>query len=432
VEQLGAAGCVLELGGHGARTFLEQDLIVPSPGVPAELPGLVAARAAQIPIWSEIELAWRFLRGRLIAITGSNGKTTVASLVGRILKCAGMPAFVAGNIGTPLISRVAETTSASIAVAEFSSFQLEMIDALRPDIGVLLNLTPDHLDRHVSFEAYSQAKARMFENQTEDDAAVLNADDAAASQYAPERPRLYWFTRGKRIAEGVYLNSEQILFRRDGQETVLLERGDIQLRGEHNVENVLASAAAAFLAGAAPDAIAAGVRSFPGVEHRLEFVADIAGVAFFNDSKATNVDAALKALAAFPGNLLVILGGKDKGSDYAPLAEPLRQRAKEILLIGAAAEKIAAQLTLQWSSQPARGTREPGVSPGVPMERVGTLDRAVALAFEHARRGDTVLLAPACASFDQFENYEHRGRVFKESVHALKAARVTTARARKG
>jgi UDP-N-acetylmuramoylalanine--D-glutamate ligase len=434
VQQLRSAGCVLELGGHGARTFLEQDLIVPSPGVPSGLPGLVAARAAQIPIWSEIELAWRFLRGRLIAITGSNGKTTVASLVGHILKCAGMPVFVAGNIGTPLISRVAETNSASIAVAEFSSFQLETIEALRPDIGVLLNLTPDHLDRHASFEAYSQAKARMFENQTEDDAAVLNADDAAASQYAPERPRLYWFTRGKRIAEGAYLHGEQILFRCDGQETALLERGDIQLRGEHNVENVLAAAAAAFLSGAAPDVIAAGVRSFPGVEHRLEFVAEIAGVVFFNDSKATNVDAALKALAAFPGKLLVILGGKDKGSDYAPLAEPLRQRAKEILLIGTAAEKIAAQLTLQWGSQTvlSRGTREPGASTGVPMERAGTLERAVAVAFEHARRGDTVLLAPACASFDQFENYEHRGRVFKESVHALEAARRTTARARKG
>ncbi|HEY1865538.1 MAG TPA: UDP-N-acetylmuramoyl-L-alanine--D-glutamate ligase [Candidatus Acidoferrales bacterium] len=433
VERLRAAGCTLELGGHGASTFLDQDLIVPSPGVSSGLSGLVAARAAQIPIWSEIELAWRFLRGRLIAITGSNGKTTVTSLVGHILTGAGMPALVAGNIGTPLISRVAETNSATITVAEVSSFQLEMIDALRPDIGVLLNLTPDHLDRHASFEAYSRAKARMFENQTEDDAAVLNADDAAASQYAPERPNVYWFTRSKRIAEGAYLRGEQILFRRDGQETALLRRGDIHLRGEHNVENVLAAAAAAFLAGANPDAIAAGVRSFPGVEHRLEFVAEVAGVAFFNDSKATNVDATLKALAAFPGDLLVILGGKDKGSDYAPLAEPLQQRAKEILLIGAAAEKIAAQLSLQWSSQIALSTsRKPDSPTGVPMERAGTLDRAVALAFEHSRPGDTVLLAPACASFDQFENYEHRGRVFKEAVHALTAARLTPARSRKG
>ena len=211
------------------------------------------------------------------------------------------------------------------------------------------------------------------------------------------------------------MDGDRIVFRRDGQETVLLDRADIGLRGEHNVENVLAAASAAFLAGAAPAAIAAGVRSFPGVEHRLEFVAEIGGVNFFNDSKATNLDATLKALDAFPSGLLVILGGKDKGSDYAPLAEPLRQRARQVLLIGAASEKIAAQL---------QGS--------VPLESASTLERAVALAFERARPGDTVLLAPACASFDQFENYEHRGRVFKELVHALEAARGSGAPGRKG
>ena len=414
-RQLREAGCTLEFGGHRAETFRKQDLIVPSPGVPAAHPGLAAARAAGIPIWSEIELAWHFLRGRLLAITGSNGKTTTTALVGHILAGAGIPSIVAGNIGTPLIARVGETNDRSVTVVEVSSFQLEHIDSFRPDIAVLLNLTPDHIDRHGSFEAYGRAKARIFENQVQTDAAVINADDRVAAGYAPAKPQLFWFSRTKRVENGASLDGDRIVFRRDGQETVLLDRADIGLRGEHNVENVLAAASAAFLAGAAPAAIAAGVRSFPGVEHRLEFVAEIGGVNFFNDSKATNVDATLKALDAFPSGLLVILGGKDKGSDYAPLAEPLRQRARQVLLIGAASEKIAAQL---------QGS--------VPLESASTLERAVALAFERARPGDTVLLAPACASFDQFENYEHRGRVFKELVHALEAARGSGAPGRKG
>ncbi len=400
--KLRAAGCTLELGGHREATFLAQDLIVPSPGVVQGMPQLAAARAEDIPIWSEIELAWRFLRGRLVAITGSNGKTTTTSLIGHILETAGIPVLVAGNIGTPLISRVESSSDSTIAVVEVSSFQLETIEAFRPNIALFLNLTPDHLDRHASLEDYGRAKARLFKNQTEQDAAIFNADDPAVAQYAPSAAQLYWFSRLKRVANGAFVRGEQIVFRRDGSETVLLRREDIGLRGEHNVENVLAASAAALLAGAAPAAIATGVRSFAGVEHRLEFVAEIGGVSFCNDSKATNVDATLKALDAFPGRLLVILGGKDKGGDFSLLVEPLRQRRSEALLIGAAAEKIAAQL-----------------GSAVPTEMAGTMDRAVALAFERARPGDTVLLAPACASFDQFENYEHRGRVFKQLVRQL-------------
>src|SRR5579862_3021789 len=343
-QQLRDAGCALELGGHGTETFLAQDLIVPSPGVPAGIDGLKAARAAGITIWSEIELAWRFLRGRLIAITGSNGKTTTTSLVGHILSTANLPVIVAGNIGTPLIARVAESSDASIVVAEMSSFQLELVDALRPDIAVWLNLTPDHLDRHGSFEAYARAKARIFENQTERDAALLNADDADVTQHAPTRPKVYWFSRSRRVANGAFVRDGQIVFRSDGQETPLLASSEIGLRGAHNLENVLAAASAAFLAGAEPAQISAAVRTFPGVEHRLEFVVEICGVQYFNDSKATNVDATLKALEAFPRGLIVILGGKDKDSDYGPLREPLRQRARRVLLIGAAAEKIEEQL----------------------------------------------------------------------------------------
>jgi len=412
--KLRAAGVTLELGGHGARTFVDQDLIVPSPGVPSTMPALAAARAVGIPVWSEIELAWRFLRGRLICVTGSNGKTTTTSLIGHMLETAGFPVQVAGNIGTPLISRVDVSSDTGFTVVEASSFQLEFISAFRPDISVLLNLTPDHLDRHGSFEGYARAKGRLFENQTEQDAAIVNADDAVAAQYAPANARVFWFSRQKRVASGCFLRDDELVFRLEGAETVLLKRKDIGLRGDHNIENVLAAAAAAKLAGVEPAAIAEGVGSFAGVEHRIEFVETIFGVEYFNDSKATNVDATLKALDAFPGNVLVILGGKDKGCDYTILRDSLARHARMALLIGGAADKIEMQLA--------------GV---VPVERAGTMARAVEIAAERAQPGDTVLLAPACASFDQFESYEHRGRVFKQLVRELAQKHAARPAARK-
>jgi UDP-N-acetylmuramoylalanine--D-glutamate ligase len=398
------AGVALEFGAPRTETFVNQDLIIVSPGVPAKLAALELARSRKIPVWSEIELAWRLLRGKLVAITGSNGKTTTTALVGHILKSAKIPVLVGGNIGTPLLASVEASSDSTVTVAEVSSFQLETIEAFRPDVGVLLNLTPDHIDRHGSFEEYARAKQRMFENMLDRDAAVLNADDAQAAQRGPQHGQVYWFSRQKRVAAGSFLRDDQIVFRRDGEENVLMRRSDIPLRGEHNLENVLAAATASILAGAPMDAIAGAVRSFPGVEHRLEFVTEIRGVAFYNDSKATNVDATLKAIDAFAGALYVILGGKDKGSDYTPLREPLRQKARQVLLIGAAADKIAAQ-----------------IEGSAPLEHAGTLERAIAMAFEQAAPGDTVLLAPACASFDQFENYEHRGRMFKELVAQLAA-----------
>lgn len=404
-EKLRAAGVKLELGGHGEASFLEQDLIVVSPGVSANLPALAAARKKNIPVWSEIELAWRFLRGKLVAITGSNGKTTTTALVAHILKTSNIPTLVGGNIGTPLLALVESSTDAAATVAEVSSFQLETIENFRPEIGVLLNLTPDHLDRHGTFEEYARAKMRMFENQLERDIAVLNADDPEITKRMPAKPHIFWFSRQKRVANGAFLRENEIIFRNEGSETVLARREQIPLRGEHNVENVLAACAAAYLAGATPAAIASGVQSFRGVEHRLEFVAELAGVEFYNDSKATNVDAAVKAVQAFPGPLLVILGGKDKGSPYTPLRELLKERARVVLVIGEAAEKIAGDL---------QGAVEIG--------RAGTLERAVEMATERAQPGDTVLLAPACSSFDQFENYEQRGRVFKELVARHAAA----------
>lgn len=413
IASLRTAGVSLELGGHRKDSFLEQDLIVPSPGVPADAPLLQAARAEGITIWSEVELADRFLHGRMIGITGSNGKTTTTSLIEHILKNAGFSTILAGNIGTPLIARVEQTSDNSFTVVELSSFQLELIESFRPNISVFLNLTADHLDRHHTMEEYGRAKARIFENQTEADTAVLNADDPATTPLAPTKPQVYWFSRKQRVAQGASVRENEIVFRHDGEEEAVLKLQDIPLAGAHNVENVLAAVAATRLAGVDAAAIAKGVRSFAGVEHRLEFVAEIAGVRYYNDSKATNIDATLKALDAFPGRILIILGGKDKGSDYTLLRRPLREKAILALLIGAAAEKIEKQTT-----------------GSVAIERAGTIERAVEIASHAARAGDVVLLAPACASFDQFQNYEHRGQVFKELVHQLErqAASTTTGR----
>ncbi|MGH9725084.1 MAG: UDP-N-acetylmuramoyl-L-alanine--D-glutamate ligase, partial [Candidatus Acidiferrales bacterium] len=369
-ERLREAGVALALGARDPSIFLEQDLIVVSPGVPAHLAALDQARARGIPVWSEVELAWRFLRGKLIAITGSNGKTTTTSLVAHILKSAKIPTLVGGNIGTPLLALVESSSDSTVTVAELSSFQLETTESFRPEIGVLLNLTPDHLDRHASFEDYAQAKLRMFENQLDRDAAILNADDPEVARRAPAKPHIFWFSRQKRVAAGAFLHDDQIIFRNEGSEAVVARRDEIPLRGNHNLENVLAACAAASLAGAAPAAIASGIKSFQGVEHRLEFVAEISGVQFYNDSKATNVDATVKALEAFPGPLLVILGGKDKGSSYTPLRDLLHERARMTLLIGAATEKIAAQL-----------------GDAVPIVRAGTMARAVAEAMNAAKPG---------------------------------------------
>ncbi len=400
--RLREAGVKLELGGHIEKTYLTQDLIIPSPGVPADDPLLVKARSKGITVWSEIELAYRFLEGEMIGITGSNGKTTTATLVHHILKSAGKKAILAGNVGTALISCVDSTSAETISVVELSSFQLELVDKFRPDIGVFLNLTPDHLDRHKTLEAYAAAKARIFARQTELDAAVLNADDAPTVALAPKKPQVFWFSRQQRVVQGACARGGEVVIVHGGKEELVMKISEIPIAGAHNLENVLAAATAARLANVDAATIGRAVGSFSGVEHRLEFVADIGGVRYYNDSKATNVDATLKALDAFPGRILVILGGKDKGSDYAVLQKTLREKAILALLIGAASGKIETQ-----------------IQGSVAIERAETLERAVALASRAAKPGDVVLLAPACASFDQFENYEHRGRVFKELVRKL-------------
>jgi UDP-N-acetylmuramoylalanine--D-glutamate ligase len=400
--KLRCAGVTLELGGHSEKTYLAQDLIIPSPGVPADDPYLAMARSKGITIWSEVELAYRFLEGKLIGVTGSNGKTTTTTLVHHILKSGGFQSILAGNVGTPLIACVDRLNAETVAVVELSSFQLELLEKFRPDIGVFLNLAPDHLDRHKTLEAYGAVKSRLFENQTELDAAVFNADDAPTVRLAPKKPQVFWFSRRKPVTQGTCLRGADILVVGDTKNEFVMKQNEIPLPGAHNLENVLAAVTATRLAGTDTPTIARAVRSFAGVEHRLEFVQEIHGVRYYNDSKATNVDATLKAIDSFPGRILIILGGKDKGSDYTVLQAPLREKVILALLIGSATDKIEKQIT-----------------GSVAIERATTIERAVEMASHAARPGDIVLLAPACASFDQFQNYEHRGRVFKELVHQM-------------
>ena len=404
-------GITVESGGHGERTFRDQDLIVLSPGVPADVPQIGQARSQGVPVIGEIELASRFLKGHLVAITGSNGKTTTTTLAGEVISMGGYETLVGGNIGTPAISLVEESTSDTYNVLEVSSFQLETIESFHPEIAVILNITPDHLDRHRDFRAYVAAKARIFEQQRESDFAVLNAGDKTCLELADRiRARTRWFSRTSEVKSGAYVKDGKIYWKDDEGEQEVMPVSEIPLKGAHNLENVLAAVCVGRLVGCERHRIRRAVQEFKAVEHRLEFVASVNGVEYYNDSKATNVDATLKALESFPSGIHIILGGKDKGSDYSVLSPLLKQRARRVYTIGAAAEKIASQI---------QGACE--------IVSAETLEAAVRKAAESAAAGDVVLLAPACASFDQFENYEHRGRVFKEAVQALAARQAAKA-----
>jgi len=396
-------GITVETGGHGERTFRGQDLIVVSPGVPVGALPLAQARAQGETVIGEIELAAQFLAGPIIAITGSNGKTTTTALTGEIIKAGGFPTLVGGNIGTPAISLVEESNPQTVTVLEVSSFQLETIQSFRPRIAVVLNVTPDHLDRHRTFQEYVDAKARIFLNQQPSDFAVLNADDPTCLEIAARtKAQLFWFSRKQDVSRGTNLGAHQILFRDSNRVAELLPVSEIPLKGKHNLENVLAAACAGVLMGSSPENIRTAVARFKAVEHRLEHVATIRGVEYFNDSKATNVDATIKALESFPANIHLIVGGKDKGSDYTLLNDLLRERVKKVYTIGSAAGKIESHIA---------GAAE--------IVHAETLELALRRAAGAAVPGDVVLLAPACASFDQFKSYEHRGRVFKDTVRRL-------------
>jgi UDP-N-acetylmuramoylalanine--D-glutamate ligase len=393
----------VELGSQKTETFLRHELVVVSPGVPWDLPQLLAAREQRIPVLPEVEVASWFLDGTMVGITGSNGKTTTTSLLGKMLEASGFPTFVGGNIGVPLSTAVDRVAAGSILVTELSSFQLEGIEGFRPHIAVFLNLSPNHLDRHASFEAYAQAKRQIFRNQQADDIAVLNADDPAVAGLAPAlASRKVFFSRQQEIPSGVFVANAQVLYRVGQLERLLFEKGEVALRGDFNLENVLAASAVACLLGADFEVIRTVVQEFRGVEHRLEFVQKIRGIEFYNNSKATSVDATAKSLEAFEGGVHLIMGGKDKGAPYAPLRPLLEERVRDVLVIGAAAERITQELS---------GTAE--------VVQAGDLATAVREAFQRGRPGEVVLLAPACSSFDQFHDFEHRGRVFKELVHKL-------------
>jgi UDP-N-acetylmuramoylalanine--D-glutamate ligase len=391
------------LPGDPPSWLLDQlDLVVVSPGVPATIIPIRYAERAGAEVIGEVELAARYLKGQIVAITGSNGKTTTTSLIGELFRDAGMNVQVGGNIGKPLISMIESSRDDGWTVAELSSFQLETIKTFHPSIAVVLNVTPNHMDRYETFNDYAAAKHRIFMNQTAEDVAVLNADDPTVSSWATGlRARVMNFSVRKELDDGVFLRDRELVYR--GQ--VLLRVDEMKLRGLHNVENVAAAFAVGFAAGAGVESMNGTAKRFDPVEHRLEFVAEIEGVKFYNDSKATSVDATLKALEAFahePGKVVLILGGRGKKAPYAPLEPLVREKVRKLVLIGEDADTIEREL-----------------GQFAPFERGSDMKDAVARSFKAAEKGDVVLLAPACASFDMFDSFEHRGKVFKESVHRL-------------
>ncbi len=395
------------LPGDVPSWLLDQiELVVLSPGVPVKSIPVRYAERAGAEIIGEVELAARFLKGQLIAITGSNGKTTTTTLVGELMRSAGAHTLVGGNIGTPLISLVADARDETWTVAELSSFQLETIRDFHPQIAAVLNLTPDHLDRYTSLVDYGAAKHRIFRNQTESDTAVLNADDAVVNSWAEGlRARVVRFSSTRRLEDGIFLRGTSLVMRDEHGERELHDVREMRLRGRHNVENVMAAFAMGIAAGLPLDSMRETVRGFTPVEHRLELVATINGVEYYNDSKATNVDACVKAVEAFAGmegELVLIMGGRGKGAPYTPLKPLLAGHTRTLVVVGEDAERIAAEL-----------------GDAAPVERAADMQDAVCRAQSAAQPGDAVLLAPACASFDMFDSYEHRGRVFKEAVKEM-------------
>lgn len=405
--RLRAAGVELELGGHADDTFTGAGLIVMSPGVPPEIPVIAAAKAAGVPVIGEVELAFRWLKGRVIAITGTKGKSTTTSLTGRMLQQAGFRVTVGGNIGAPISAQVDESTADTLHVIEVSSFQLEQIAQFRPWVAVMLNFSPDHLDRHHTVEAYAAAKARVFENQQATDFAVLNADDEPAMRLAANtQATRCLFSRKGRIANGTVVEDGWIVSRRDGRTERLVPVSSIRLLGAHLIDDVMAAATVASLAGATSEAMTAAVASFGGLEHAMELVTEFQGVRFVNDSKATNVEAAVRSIESFESGVVAIVGGKFKGGDLRLLRTPIGGRGKGVVAIGEAKELVRRAL-----------------EDVIEVRDAESMDEAVASAFELARPSGVVVLAPACASFDMFRDYAERGARFKAAVQRLVESR---------
>ena len=401
--ELESAGIALELGGHAAATFSAADLIVLSPGVPRNQPAIETARSGGVEVIGELELASRWLAGRIVAITGTKGKSTTTTLTGRMLEAGGHKVLVGGNIGHALSAQVEASTADTIHVVEASSFQLEGIASFHPWIAVLLNFSPDHLDRHATVDEYAAAKARIFENQSATDWAVLNADDPASLAVAGDvQARRLMVSMAPTLRDGIALGEEAIVLRRDGQSEPLVPRTSIKLLGRHLLVDVMAASAVAHIAGVEPAAMTAAVEGFTGLEHALEPVTVIAGVQFVNDSKATNIEAARRAVESFGDGLVVILGGRFKGGDFADLAAPLAERHATVIAIGESRERITAAL-----------------GQAVAVHHAADMAGAVRQGFAAAAPGSTVLLAPACSSFDMFQDYAERGRSFKQEARRL-------------
>lgn len=392
---------------HGYPTVTKKntDLVVTSPGVPKTEPPLVEAKKAGIPVWGELELAYRFSPSPFIGITGTNGKTTTTALVGEILKKNRYPSIVGGNIGLPLVEEVVRLTPEHIVVAEVSSFQLENIEKFRCRVAVVLNLTPDHLDRHYSLEGYLAAKAEILKNQQPEDYVVLNYDNLLTRMLAERATAQVVFISQQQILErGVYVKDKQIVINLDGEEKPVIPVDEIRIRGTHNLENALAAVACTRVLGIEEEVIAQTLRDFAGVEHRLEFVTEVDGVQYINDSKATNPDAVIKALEAFPNPLILIAGGKNKGYDFTELAAKIKERVKALVLVGQAEPEI----------------REAVEKTGFKnIHSAATFEEAVITASSLAEAGDVVLLSPACASWDMFKSFEERGDLFKKIVYSL-------------
>jgi UDP-N-acetylmuramoylalanine--D-glutamate ligase len=401
-DRLRQEGVTLELGGHHRETFVSADLLVLSPGVPLDQPFVAEARAAGVPVIGEIELASRWLKGRVIAITGTKGKSTTTALTGLMLEASGVRARVGGNIGAPLSAQVDDSTPDTVHVVEVSSFQLETTDRFHPWIAALLNFSADHLDRHATVESYAAAKARVFERQQSDDWSVVNADDAAAVQLAGTyRSRRRWYGF-EDIAEGVTVAGDAVVERSAAGDRPLVALSAVRVPGRHILSDVLAASAISRLSGGTPDGITTAVRGFAGLEHAMELAGEVAGVRFVNDSKATNVVSARNSFESVSAGLVAILGGRYKGGDFRDLREPLRARARAVVAIGESAPRV-----------------EEALADVVPVERAASMDDAVRRAFGRARPGDTVVLAPACSSFDMFASYAERGHAFKHAVAQL-------------
>jgi UDP-N-acetylmuramoylalanine--D-glutamate ligase len=404
VSWLEAQGIEVRAGGHPETLAEGADLLVVSPGVPTTVPIVASARSRGIPVWGEMELSARFCEGRIVGITGTNGKSTTTAMTGAILRAAGLPGGTGGNLGTPLAELLAHDGPRAVHAVEISSFQLETIEVFRAPIAILLNLTPDHLDRYPDLDTYARAKARILETQTSEDAAILNQDDPEHRRFLSAiRGRLYRISTGAPVDVGAFVESGEIRLRTDFGDERVLEVASLPVPGAHNVSNALAAALAARLAGCPAESIGKALASYRALPHRLEKIAEVRGVSFFNDSKATNLDAAERALAAFPGRTVhAILGGRDKGARWTDLEPALRTRARRVLLVGEAAPAIAAAL-----------------ADAVPCVSCGTVASAVREGFAGAEPGDVVLLAPGCASYDQYANFEERGEDFRRAVEAL-------------